>query len=153
CPDGDSIRSVAFLDVGAHRRADQLHWIFGAAPPALLEESALACAGKRFGMVRGPQHERRFALSKNNGSDRTNHARTTEGLRTCHKEGNMQKLSSCLITLGTAAGPSLRPDRVQSCNLLTVNGTHYVVDAGDGVARRIAQSGIDVREIGTIFIT
>ena len=64
----------------------------------------------------------------------------------------MQKLSS-LITLGTAAGPSLRPDRVQSSNLLTVNGTHYVVDAGDGVARRIAQAGIEVREIGIIFIT
>src|SRR5262245_2661275 len=64
----------------------------------------------------------------------------------------MQKLS-LLITLGTAAGPSLRPDRVQSSNLLTVNGTHYVIDAGDGVARRIAQAGIDVREIGTIFIT
>jgi ribonuclease BN (tRNA processing enzyme) len=71
---------------------------------------------------------------------------------TCHEEENMQRPSS-LITLGTAAGPSLRPDRVQSCNLLTVNGTHYVVDAGDGVARRIAQAGIDVREIGTIFIT
>jgi ribonuclease BN (tRNA processing enzyme) len=42
---------------------------------------------------------------------------------------------------------------VQSCNLLTVNRTHYVVDAGDGVARRIAQAGVDVREIGTIFIT
>jgi ribonuclease BN (tRNA processing enzyme) len=65
----------------------------------------------------------------------------------------MQKPSSRLITLGTAAGPSLRPDRAQSSNLLTVNGTHYVVDAGDGVARRIAQAGIDVREIGTIFIT
>ena len=65
----------------------------------------------------------------------------------------MQKLSSRLITLGTAAGPSLRPDRSQSSNLLTVNGTHYVVDAGDGVARRVAQAGIDVREIGTIFIT
>jgi ribonuclease BN (tRNA processing enzyme) len=65
----------------------------------------------------------------------------------------MQKLSSLLITLGTAAGPSLRPDRAQSSNLLTVNGTHYVVDAGDGVARRLAQAGIDVREIGTIFIT
>ena len=64
----------------------------------------------------------------------------------------MQKLSS-LITLGTAAGPSLRPDRVQSCNLLTVNRTHYVVDAGDGVARRIAQAGIEIREIGIIFIT
>ena len=65
----------------------------------------------------------------------------------------MQKLPSRLITLGTAAGPSLRPDRAQSSNLLTVNGTHYVVDAGDGVARRIAQAGVDVREIGTIFIT
>jgi ribonuclease BN (tRNA processing enzyme) len=64
----------------------------------------------------------------------------------------MLKLSS-LITLGTAAGPSLRPDRVQSCNLLTVNGTHYVVDAGDGVARRLAQAGIEVRDIGMIFIT
>jgi hypothetical protein len=34
-----------------------------------------------------------------------------------------------LITLGTAAGPSTRPDRAQSSNLLTVNGMHYVVDA------------------------
>jgi ribonuclease BN (tRNA processing enzyme) len=64
----------------------------------------------------------------------------------------MEKPSS-LVTLGTAAGPSLRPDRAQSSNLLTVNGTHYVVDAGDGVARRIAEAGIDLREIGTIFIT
>ncbi len=64
----------------------------------------------------------------------------------------MQKLSS-LVTLGTAAGPSLRPDRAQSSNLLTVNGAHYVVDAGDGAARRLAEAGIDVREIGMIFIT
>lgn len=60
---------------------------------------------------------------------------------------------SPLVTLGTAAGPSLRPDRAQSSNLLTVNGTHYVIDAGDGVARRLAEAGIDVREIGIIFIT
>ena len=64
----------------------------------------------------------------------------------------MQKLSS-LITLGTASGPSLRPDRAQSSNLLTVNGTHYVVDAGDGVARRLGKAGVEVREIGMIFIT
>ena len=64
----------------------------------------------------------------------------------------MQKVSS-LVTLGTAAGPSLRPDRTQSSNLLTVNGTYYVIDAGDGVARRVAEAGIDVREIGIIFIT
>ena len=64
----------------------------------------------------------------------------------------MQKQSS-LITLGTAAGPSLRPGRAQSSNLLIVNGVYYVVDAGDGVARRLSKAGTDVRKIGTIFIT
>ena len=57
-----------------------------------------------------------------------------------------------LRTLGTAS-PVPRRGRAQSSNLLTVNGTHYVIDAGDGVVRRIAQAGIDVREIGIIFIT
>jgi ribonuclease BN (tRNA processing enzyme) len=63
------------------------------------------------------------------------------------------KAGTRLITLGTAAGPSLRADRAQSSNLLTVNGTHYVIDAGDRVASRIAQAGINVRDIGTIFLT
>ena len=63
----------------------------------------------------------------------------------------MQKPSS-LLTLGTA-GPVPRRGRAQSSNLLTVNSTHYVIDAGDGVAWRIAQAGVDVREIGIIFIT
>lgn len=58
-----------------------------------------------------------------------------------------------LITLGTSGGPPPRAHRAQSSNLLTVNGTHYVVDAGDGAARRIAKAGVNVREIGTIFIT
>ena len=58
-----------------------------------------------------------------------------------------------LITLGTAAGPSTRPDRAQSSNLLTVNGTHYVVDAGDGAARRLAEANVDLREIGIVFLT
>jgi ribonuclease BN (tRNA processing enzyme) len=74
-------------------------------------------------------------------------------LRTGRTGENVQKLSSRLITLGTAGGPTTRPDRAQSSNLLTVNGTHYVVDAGDGAARRIAQAGVEVREIGIIFIT
>jgi ribonuclease BN (tRNA processing enzyme) len=60
---------------------------------------------------------------------------------------------SRLITLGTSAGPPPRAHRAQSSNLLSVNGTHYVVDAGDGVARRLAKAGINVREIGIVFIT
>jgi ribonuclease BN (tRNA processing enzyme) len=63
------------------------------------------------------------------------------------------KKPSLLITLGTSGGPPPRAHRAQSSNLLTVNGTHYVIDAGDGVARRLAQAGISVREIGTVFIT
>jgi ribonuclease BN (tRNA processing enzyme) len=63
------------------------------------------------------------------------------------------KTGTRLITLGTQSGPPPRAHRAQSSNLLTVNGTHYVVDAGDGVARRLAKAGINVRDIGTIFIT
>lgn len=58
-----------------------------------------------------------------------------------------------LITLGTLAGPPPQAHRAQSSNLLTVNGTRYVVDAGDGVVRRLARAGINIRDIGTIFIT
>jgi ribonuclease BN (tRNA processing enzyme) len=58
-----------------------------------------------------------------------------------------------VITLGTVAGPPPRPHRAQSSNLLIVNGTLYVVDAGDGAARRITKAGFNVRDVGTIFIT
>jgi ribonuclease BN (tRNA processing enzyme) len=63
------------------------------------------------------------------------------------------KTGTQLITLGTGGGPPPRAHQAQSSNLLTVNGTHYVIDAGDGVARRIAKAGINVRDIGIIFIT
>jgi len=58
-----------------------------------------------------------------------------------------------LITLGTLAGPVPKAHRAQSSNLLIVNGTYYVVDAGDGVTRRLAKTTINMREIGTIFLT
>lgn len=58
-----------------------------------------------------------------------------------------------LITLGTAGGPLPRKDRTQSSNLLVVNGTLYLIDAGDNVTRRIVQAGHDFRKVGKIFIT
>jgi ribonuclease BN (tRNA processing enzyme) len=61
--------------------------------------------------------------------------------------------ASRLITLGTSAGPPPRAHRAQFSNLLTVNGTHYIIDAGDGAVRRLAKAGINVREIGIVFIT
>jgi ribonuclease BN (tRNA processing enzyme) len=63
------------------------------------------------------------------------------------------KAGTRLITLGTAAGPPPRAHQAQSSNLLIINGAFYVVDAGDGAARRIAKAGFDVRNIGTIFLT
>jgi ribonuclease BN (tRNA processing enzyme) len=58
-----------------------------------------------------------------------------------------------LITLGTRGGPLPTKDRAQSSNLLIVNGTLYLIDAGDGVTRRIVQTGNDFRKVGKIFIT
>jgi ribonuclease BN (tRNA processing enzyme) len=63
------------------------------------------------------------------------------------------KVGTRLITLGTVGGPPPRAHRAQFSNLLIVNDTLYVVDAGDGVARRIAKAGFNVRDVGTIFIT
>lgn len=58
-----------------------------------------------------------------------------------------------LITLGTRGGPLPTKDRMQSSNLLVVNGTLYLIDAGGGVTHRIVQSGYDFRKINKIFIT
>ena len=58
-----------------------------------------------------------------------------------------------LITLGTTAGPLPRKDRAQFSNALIVNGTPYLIDAGDGVARRLVQASIDFTKISRVFIT
>lgn len=58
-----------------------------------------------------------------------------------------------LITLGTRSGPTPTVGRAQSSNLLVVNGANYVIDAGDGVARRLTRLGTNFRTIDTIFIT
>jgi ribonuclease BN (tRNA processing enzyme) len=63
------------------------------------------------------------------------------------------RAETTLITLGTAGGPLPRPDRAQSSNLLIVNGTLYLIDAGGGVTGRIVQSGNNFRKVSKIFIT
>jgi hypothetical protein len=42
------------------------------------------------------------------------------------------KAGTRLITLGTIGGPPPRAHQAQCSSLVTVNGMHYVVDAGDG---------------------
>ena len=63
------------------------------------------------------------------------------------------KAGARFITLGTRAGPQPSVGRAQSSNVLIVNGALYVVDAGDGVTRRLTKAGIAIRDIDNIFIT
>src|SRR5712692_6368202 len=58
-----------------------------------------------------------------------------------------------LITLGTRSGPLPTAVRAQSSNLLIINGALYLIDAGDGVARRLARGGYAIRDIDHVFIT
>jgi ribonuclease BN (tRNA processing enzyme) len=63
------------------------------------------------------------------------------------------KYGTRLITLGTRSGPTPIVGRAQSSNLLIVNGSQYLIDAGDGVTRRLTRLGTNFRNIGDIFIT
>jgi ribonuclease BN (tRNA processing enzyme) len=58
-----------------------------------------------------------------------------------------------LVTLGTRGGPLPTAARSQSANLVVVDGTAYLIDAGDNVTRRIVESGHDFRAIDTVFLT
>lgn len=57
------------------------------------------------------------------------------------------------ITLGTRSGPAPDLHRAQCSNVLITNGAAYVIDAGDGVSRRLIRLGVNFRDIGNIFIT
>ena len=52
--------------------------------------------------------------------------------------------STILITLGTRSGPRPTIERAQSSNMLIVNGTAYLVDAGIGTTRRVTQAGLAI---------
>jgi len=58
-----------------------------------------------------------------------------------------------LVLLGTQGGPRANAERAQPSNLLVVNGTHYLIDAGNGVARQLSLAGVTVAAVHTIFIT
>ena len=63
------------------------------------------------------------------------------------------KKQTRVITLGTRSGPVPDLHRAQSSNVLITNGVAYVIDAGDGVSRRLIRLGVNFRDIANIFIT
>lgn len=75
------------------------------------------------------------------------------GVCTGFEKAFTQDSKSRLIVLGTRAGPIPSKDRAQTSNVLIVNGTDYLIDAGDGVVRRLVQAGVNFRQVGKVFIT
>lgn len=67
--------------------------------------------------------------------------------------GQLAKSHTIIVTLGTAGGPPPRADRSQPANALIVNGTPYLIDAGENVVRQIERAGLDYRRVGRIFLT
>jgi len=60
---------------------------------------------------------------------------------------------SRLILLGTAGGPTPKPDRAAPASAVVVDGVIYVVDCGNGVARQMVQARLDLGAIRHVFIT
>jgi ribonuclease BN (tRNA processing enzyme) len=58
-----------------------------------------------------------------------------------------------LILLGTAGGPRPRPTRGAPAQVIVANGSAYVVDCGNGVARQLVIAGVPLRSIRDVFIT
>lgn len=58
-----------------------------------------------------------------------------------------------LILLGTAAGPGVVRQRSEPASLIVVDGTPYLIDAGQGVSRQLVRAGFRVTDARTIFIS
>lgn len=58
-----------------------------------------------------------------------------------------------LILLGTAGGPRPRKSRSAPAQVVVANGTAYVVDCGDGVARQLVLAGVPLAAVRHILIT
>ena len=60
---------------------------------------------------------------------------------------------SRLILLGTAGGPTPKPNRAAPAQVIVVNGVSYVVDCGNGVARQMILARLRLGSIRGVFLT
>lgn len=60
---------------------------------------------------------------------------------------------SRLILLGTAGGPTPKPNRAAPSQVIVVNGASYVIDCGNGVARQMILAGLKLGSIRSVFLT
>lgn len=58
-----------------------------------------------------------------------------------------------IVLLGTKGGPFPHASRAQPANAVIVNGTTYIVDAGDGIVRQMELGGYSLADVRAVFIT
>src|SRR5208283_3009706 len=63
------------------------------------------------------------------------------------------KPKSRLILLGTAGGPTPKPNRAAPAQVIVVNGVTYVIDCGNGVARQMVLAKLKLASIRNVFLT
>ena len=61
--------------------------------------------------------------------------------------------ATSLVLLGTAGGPTPKPNRAAFAVAIRVGGDTYVIDCGNGVARQMVLAGIPLKSLRKIFIT
>jgi len=60
---------------------------------------------------------------------------------------------SRLILLGTAGGPTPKPNRAAPANAIVVGDAVYVIDCGNGVARQMVEARLKLRDLTAVFVT
>ena len=60
---------------------------------------------------------------------------------------------SRLILLGTAGGPTPKPNRAASANAIVVGDRVYLIDAGNGAARQMVLAKLRLDQLASVFIT
>ena len=58
-----------------------------------------------------------------------------------------------LLLLGTAGGPLARAERAGVASLLTVAGTNYLIDAGEGLVHQMGKAGMQAPGAPLVFLT
>src|SRR5260370_41419341 len=60
---------------------------------------------------------------------------------------------SRLILLGTAGGPTPKPNRAAPAQVIVVNGASYVIDCGNAVASQFVKAKLKLASLRSIFVT
>lgn len=62
-------------------------------------------------------------------------------------------MSTELVLLGTAGGPTPRGERHGPSQVVLVDDDAYVIDCGSGVARQLFRAGVPISSVRAVFIT